>query len=431
MRMLNAREAVKAIKLLVYGRTGVGKTTLAKTLPPPTVLLDFEGGVLALLDTDISIVPIESVTDLREAVNALRDHSCNSVMFDGLSLFVRRRLEEVKAGKPYATWQDWQAVVSDIRSAILPLLHIPKHLVLTCLPRYVTEVDQKSRQRVIVSVEPDLPPSLLKDITAAVDLVALLVHDDPLFPEIKQRSLLFASVNAIKIVAKSRIPNLTISPPDFHSILALLSQPSSQVSISQVTQIAEVTSPEQQTVQPVEQKQETAEQKVEPAAQAPAKSEDSLASRIFETAHKLGIDNKALGRIAKQYFGQPYVRNLTQEEQERLLRILNEQLQRKQTEAQSPTQPEAETDKDKEVEEFVSRWREYRAYDGELPLEREFATIATRLGWSPQELESMLFQSLLEHCDELPIEHDQHWLLSVDVEILRKVYEELLRDSTL
>lgn len=54
------------IKILVYGRSGVGKTTLARTAPKP-LILSAEAGLLSLRDIDLPVIIIRTVEDLSAA----------------------------------------------------------------------------------------------------------------------------------------------------------------------------------------------------------------------------------------------------------------------------------------------------------------------------------------------------------------------------
>lgn len=54
------------VKVLVYGRAGVGKTMLTKTAPGP-IVLSAESGILSLRRWNIPYIPIYSIRDLKEA----------------------------------------------------------------------------------------------------------------------------------------------------------------------------------------------------------------------------------------------------------------------------------------------------------------------------------------------------------------------------
>jgi polynucleotide 5'-kinase involved in rRNA processing len=54
------------VKLLVYGNSGSGKTSLIPTLPNP-VVLSAEGGLLSIADADVPFVEVSSYDTLMEA----------------------------------------------------------------------------------------------------------------------------------------------------------------------------------------------------------------------------------------------------------------------------------------------------------------------------------------------------------------------------
>ena len=54
------------IKALIYGRSGAGKTYMARTAPAP-LILSAESGVLSLRDVSIPMIEIRTVDDLTEA----------------------------------------------------------------------------------------------------------------------------------------------------------------------------------------------------------------------------------------------------------------------------------------------------------------------------------------------------------------------------
>lgn len=60
------KATASAIKLLVYGAAGVGKTSLIPTMPAP-VILSAEAGLLSIASSDLPFLAIKSMEDLREA----------------------------------------------------------------------------------------------------------------------------------------------------------------------------------------------------------------------------------------------------------------------------------------------------------------------------------------------------------------------------
>lgn len=50
--------SVGRLKILVFGDSGVGKTTLAGTMPPKTLIFSMESGLLSLGDKDISVFDV-------------------------------------------------------------------------------------------------------------------------------------------------------------------------------------------------------------------------------------------------------------------------------------------------------------------------------------------------------------------------------------
>lgn len=47
-----------SIKMLIYGLSGVGKTTLAKTIGEPTLIISAESGLLSLADAEVDVIEI-------------------------------------------------------------------------------------------------------------------------------------------------------------------------------------------------------------------------------------------------------------------------------------------------------------------------------------------------------------------------------------
>jgi hypothetical protein len=435
------------LKALIYGPAGAGKTHLITTLPKPVLVLDFEGGVTTLINADgCDIVPIVSEQHLRDAIAMLRQSErYASVAFDGLSLFVRRRASELRQSKERLTWEDWQKLTSELRAVVLPLVHLPVHLLLTCLPRYLREKDERGREvGPIIGAAPDLTPALTRDLVAACDLVGYLLSPiDPLLPT-DDRIVLFAPKRPYKaLVSKTRLPGYFVAEPSFERWLAYRDQlasgtvpdmppaPASTETQAPAAPAPALTSAPSAMSSPAPTAAPTAAPiPASASASVPteevsidANSDDETVTRAIWTMSKqLGLDGKALGRIAKQHFGQSFVRDLTTEQKCQLLVILQELQQKR---AASASASEAEKDA---LAEFLRQWREWRGDPKEYPFDDALAIVAVQKGWTPEELEAAVTEVLLDRGVAVPLPTDgSYWLSAVSVDLLESIANQLLQ----
>lgn len=76
------------IKMLVYGESGAGKTTLVPTLPN-VIAISAEGGFLSIADSDIPYIEVSTIEDLEEAydfvTNSKEAQAFESVALDSIS----------------------------------------------------------------------------------------------------------------------------------------------------------------------------------------------------------------------------------------------------------------------------------------------------------------------------------------------------------
>lgn len=76
--------SANGVKILVYGQSGAGKTSLIKTLPSP-VVLSAEGGLLSIQDADIPFIEIKTMADLMEAYTWCKE-SAEAAQFQSVAL---------------------------------------------------------------------------------------------------------------------------------------------------------------------------------------------------------------------------------------------------------------------------------------------------------------------------------------------------------
>jgi phage nucleotide-binding protein len=121
----------QAVKLLVYGQAGAGKTSLIPTLPTP-VILSAEGGLLSISDTNLPFIEITSMQELQEAYKWLTSSAeageFQSVALDSISEIAEVVLNaEKKINKdPRAAYGAMQEQMADVIRAFrdLPGKHV-------------------------------------------------------------------------------------------------------------------------------------------------------------------------------------------------------------------------------------------------------------------------------------------------------------------
>lgn len=82
-----AQAALHGVKALVYGRAGVGKTTLCATLPTP-LIISCEAGLLSLRHLEIPVATVRTLGELAEVYNWLAEDAgktFKSVALDSIS----------------------------------------------------------------------------------------------------------------------------------------------------------------------------------------------------------------------------------------------------------------------------------------------------------------------------------------------------------
>lgn len=85
------------IKVIVYGKAGVGKTSLLATAPNP-IIISCESGLLSIADNDIPYIEIGSIKDLHEAYQFLSDNDdYDTICLDSISEIAEILLSELKA----------------------------------------------------------------------------------------------------------------------------------------------------------------------------------------------------------------------------------------------------------------------------------------------------------------------------------------------
>jgi len=123
--------SANGVKLLVYGNSGAGKTSLVPTLPSP-IVLSAEGGLLSIQDANVPYIEIASMSDLQEAYQWLitsdEAKAFKSVALDSISEIgeVVLNHERKQTKDPRQAYGAMQEQITDIIRAFrdLPNRHV-------------------------------------------------------------------------------------------------------------------------------------------------------------------------------------------------------------------------------------------------------------------------------------------------------------------
>lgn len=233
------KTVVPTITMLVYGRSGVGKTTLAgsaETVPEMRKVLyvDVEAGTLSLRKTqyDVDVVRITDYEQFGELYAALYagNHGYQTVVLDSLTeiqdLCMRKIMADMKADPDnferdpdVPGMYEWNKSEKQVKKFIRLFRDLPMNVIFTALMK-----EDKDNKTGVVMKLPDLPGKLAHRVAALFDIVLYYtVIDDG---ERGQRRVV-ASQAGTNTVAKNRgsdrLPGiLDIPDPDEQSAMSLI-----------------------------------------------------------------------------------------------------------------------------------------------------------------------------------------------------------------
>ena len=150
MAVLKAKSAVldAALKILVYGNSGTGKTFLAATAPKPLFVLTERQAIpsISASNPEALIYICNDANDLREVIRQARDGKIEGQEFETLvidSLTEAQRLlkDEIasKSRRPDFTLQDWGRLAEKMRQLVRALRDLPCTVVCTALLEDMSE----------------------------------------------------------------------------------------------------------------------------------------------------------------------------------------------------------------------------------------------------------------------------------------------------
>lgn len=177
------------IKVVLYGKPGTGKTTLAASFPKPVLIIDVgEKGTDSVRKMkNVKVMRAENWDEIDMLYWYLRKekHGFKTVVFDTMSqsqdMAIRKVLEErgkaVDDNEVVGGWgtmrkQDWGSVATLMKELFLGLKELPLNVVLIAHDRTFAGSDDDDEEGAIEpSVGPRLMPSVASTINAAVGVI--------------------------------------------------------------------------------------------------------------------------------------------------------------------------------------------------------------------------------------------------------------------
>jgi phage nucleotide-binding protein len=172
--------------ILIYGESGVGKTTFASTAPRPILWLEAEGGTHSIGDPEgIDIARVNGLEDYREALRFLHANpgKYETVVVDSITetqaAILKEIMRAVKANDPtrdefQPLFSEWGKVTGVMREITRAFRDLPANTILTALTREDKD-DLTGRMR----VRPRLSPALAEEVPAFMDAVIYLYTATP------------------------------------------------------------------------------------------------------------------------------------------------------------------------------------------------------------------------------------------------------------
>lgn len=177
MEIVKAKElTMNNLNVLLYGDSGVGKTTTIATAPGPVLVLDMEGGSLPLAGKDVDLVKVKSPDDIRETLQGVKSgkFEYRTVALDSITEMYKVIMDEVIRTNPnvsraygdQASQSDYGRATELMRRAIRAFRDLPVHVVFTALAQ-----DLKDEVDGSVTRLPSLPGKLAYELAGYVDIV--------------------------------------------------------------------------------------------------------------------------------------------------------------------------------------------------------------------------------------------------------------------
>lgn len=185
----------ESVRIVLYGPSGTGKTTIASTFPTPILHLDIKERTAKALRgvKGLETISVRKWEDFEDIYWMLKeDEKYKTVVIDTVSQLqdlaiasvLSRKKKRVRAGKRAGDWgtmskQDWGTVASDLKTWLMNYRDLDANVVFIAQDRVFKieeedEDDDKGESINIITtpeVGPQVMPSVAKVLNAMVDII--------------------------------------------------------------------------------------------------------------------------------------------------------------------------------------------------------------------------------------------------------------------
>lgn len=239
LEIKKVEERSSFFNILIYGDSGVGKTTLAGSadLVPemsPVLVIDIEGGTESLKHSypNVDMIRITSWKSMQDVYNELHlgNTGYKTVILDSLTEIQKFNMYAIMAdvikGRPnqdedVPSMREWGINLEQIRRFVRGFRDLDMHTIFTALAK--TDKDMKTG---IISTKPSLSGKMADEVAAFVDIVTYYYVKQIGSGEEAEFQRLLLTSKTDQIVAKDRSGRLpmVIQQPTMRTIFDLMTQ---------------------------------------------------------------------------------------------------------------------------------------------------------------------------------------------------------------
>lgn len=126
------------INMIVYGASGVGKTTLASTAAElgKVLYIDAEAGSKFIEDKyakNIDILTLSNVFDLDQVLEPANLKKYDTIVLDSITEIMKKLVDAIKGTKEQATMQDWGKIINKMETYVRSFRDLEKNVIICAL----------------------------------------------------------------------------------------------------------------------------------------------------------------------------------------------------------------------------------------------------------------------------------------------------------